>query len=182
MSKCNMCDKPAAARGLCKPHYYSMRRKKQLNVFSLKCNPLKDRLMSKFSVAENGCWIWNGHKNDVGYPMIWKDGKAVRAHREMYKLFVGELDENKVVCHKCDTPSCVNPDHLFSGTRLDNNRDAVSKNRQAFGERNGHARLSNEQVEAIRQDTRSQSKIAIEYKISQSHVSRIKSREAWRIA
>jgi hypothetical protein len=52
--------------------------------------------MEKFNIDASGCWVWDGHKNDVGYPMIWLDGKAVRAHREMYKIFNGELTDDAV--------------------------------------------------------------------------------------
>lgn len=174
MTKCRLCDQTVIGRGLCRKHYYQFRNSGGLDAFDKKHKPIKDRLREKFDVSENGCWLWNGHKNQAGYPMIWLNGKAVRAHREMYKLFKNDLTDDLVLCHTCDTPSCVNPAHLFTGTRLENNRDAVEKKRNAFGMKNGHTRLTVLQISEIFADTRAQSEIAATYGINQSHVSRIK--------
>lgn len=179
MNICKFCDEKVAARGLCKSHYYSIARTSGLQAFSKKQVPLKDRLMSKFKIDSFGCWLWTGVKNSAGYAMIWKDGKAVRAHREMYKIFVGQLHNSLVVCHICDTPHCINPKHLFAGTRLENNNDAKTKARNAFGEKNGHAKLTGFQIAAIRSDTRKQMLIAADYGVTQSHISRIKSKDVW---
>lgn len=179
MNSCILCDKTVISRGLCKSHYYSMRRAYSLSAFKKKEIPLRDRLMSKFAVAQNGCWLWTGVKNDAGYPMIWKDGKAVRAHREIYKLFKNDLTDELMVCHKCDIPSCVNPEHLFIGTHLDNNRDAKSKLRNAYGEKHGKARLTKLQIIEICNDKRKQKEIAMDFGVCQSHISRIKSGLVW---
>ena len=85
------------------------------------------------------CWIWVASKRNKGYGAIsWKDkdsGKMIqeRAHRLSYRLFVGLNPSNLFVLHKCDNPACCNPDHLFLGTKADNNRDMVEKGRHVPG-------------------------------------------------
>jgi hypothetical protein len=96
---------------------------------------LKERFESKYIPEPNsGCWIWIGQTNDAGYGLI-KDfsSKNVRglerAHRVSWRLHRKEEIGNMVLCHKCDNPSCVNPNHLFLGTPLDNVRDMYNKKR-----------------------------------------------------
>jgi len=121
----------------------------------------------------SGCWEF---ANDCfnGYGAFWLDGKNVAAHRVSYTLFVGPVGD-KCVCHHCDNRRCVRPDHLFLSDRAGNNLDAVLKLRHAFGERNGHAKLSAKKVAAIKADTGAQTTIARRHGISPCHVSRIKS-------
>lgn len=80
-------------------------------------------------VIENGCWIWQGSKNDKGYGRIRSGKKTFRAHRVSYEAFHGPIPKGHGVLHKCDNPSCINPDHLFSGTQFDNMSDASTKGR-----------------------------------------------------
>lgn len=79
----------------------------------------------------NECWIWNGSKRPgrVTYGSAWKDGKLHPAHRVSWELSYGKIKEGMFVLHKCDVGLCVNPNHLFLGTHLDNMRDMVSKGR-----------------------------------------------------
>jgi hypothetical protein len=121
------------------------------------------------------CWLWTGSKNSYGYGIILMPGsRPVRAHRYAYEKWVGHIPEGLVVMHICDTPACVKPSHLRVGDRSDNNRDAVAKHRNAFGERNGQHRLTKAQIDAIRADPRAGIVIGAEYGVHQSHVSRIK--------
>lgn len=144
-------------------------------------NTLTDRFMAKVSKADDGCWRWVGHARPDGYGLIWKDGRAQRANRVSFELFNGPLEPGQVVCHRCDNPSCVNPDHLFSGTRLENNRDAVIKDRHPRGERNGQSRLSVDDVLAIRSMRGTpQATIARQFKIHQSTVSDIWTGRRWK--
>lgn len=82
-----------------------------------------------------GCWLWTLSSNGDGYGIIFKKRKEkkVYAHRFSYQMYKGKIPDGMIVCHKCDTPSCVNPDHLFVGTDGDNVRDCVSKGRHKFG-------------------------------------------------
>jgi len=96
---------------------------------------LKERFDCKYEiVTESGCWIWTAAIDKKGYGRInvsTKDGRrSVLAHRISYTLDSGNELGNMCVCHSCDTPACVNPDHLFLGTNQDNTDDMMSKGRQ----------------------------------------------------
>lgn len=77
----------------------------------------------------SGCWLWITGVNKRGYGVLTICQKQHGAHRVSYQAFKGQIPDGLVVMHKCDTPSCVNPDHLSTGTVLDNNKDAASKRR-----------------------------------------------------
>ena len=76
-----------------------------------------------------GCWLWSGHEQPNGYGVISFNNKQVRTHRLSYLLYNGPILPGKIVMHKCDTPQCVNPDHLKSGTQAENLKDMKQKGR-----------------------------------------------------
>lgn len=86
-------------------------------------------ILTKTIETEKGCLEWKGSKNQSGYGLIGIQGSLWQTHRAVYHFLVGEIPEGLFICHKCDNPSCINPEHLFVGTRQDNNRDAVNKGR-----------------------------------------------------
>lgn len=109
-----------------------------------------DVFRSMVNFQKDGCWEWLGLKNGQGYGCIQLIS-GLKAHRLAFVLFNG-VDPKNLVCHKCDNPGCVNPDHLFEGSHLDNKRDSVLKNRhtQPKGELNIKAKLTEADVRAIR--------------------------------
>lgn len=111
---------------------------------------LKDRFDRLWMPEPNsGCWIWSGLTNSRGYGRIVVSGHDQRAHRVSYELYCGPIPDGKLVCHRCDVPSCVNPAHLFLGGAADNHHDMRSKGRGAVGARHGRAKLSEANVAAI---------------------------------
>ncbi len=127
-----------------------------------------------------GCWLWLGLLNPSGYGKFYIKPKYRGAHRVMWEQHNGEIPEGIFVLHRCDTPSCVNPSHLFLGTNKDNLLDASRKGRIAHGERAGKCKLTKEQVLKIRVDSRPNSQIATEYGVRSNQVSRIKCEKTWR--
>ena len=123
-----------------------------------------------------GCWNWSGAKNDQGYGEFFcKElfkGVHTRAHRVSYLIYNGEFSHKAYVCHKCDNPSCVNPDHLFLGTPFENSMDKTKK------QRNGNTKVTIEQVRQIKNKFRSGvrvKEIAKEYGLSDRYVREIRS-------
>lgn len=132
------------------------------------------------------CWLWMGGDEDYGYGRYCFNGKRRRAHALAFEFSTGIKTNGKCVCHKCDVRTCVNPDHLFLGTRADNLRDMWAKgrgvNNPKLGEKHGMAKLKELQVLEIRarlKTRESQSSIAKSYGVSQSQISLIKLRKEW---
>lgn len=89
------------------------------------------RFWSKVNKTKS-CWEWIACVNEAGYGMIGTTGKKIdRAHRVSYRIHFGEIPERMFVCHKCDNPRCVNPEHLFIGTNQDNVNDMILKKRNS---------------------------------------------------
>lgn len=95
------------------------------------------------------CWEWKGY-TEKGYGLVFYNGKKMWAHR-LALILSGFPDQHELLaCHSCDNPSCCNPNHLRFDTHQSNTHDAVSRNRHAWGERNGHSRLTENDVIDIR--------------------------------
>src|SRR5690348_7112088 len=97
-------------------------------------DPVK-RFWSKVEKTD-GCWIWRGTMNGVGYGVFWlpmgkprNANSRVYAHRLSYEMHEGKIPDGMFICHRCDNPACVNPDHLFLGTQSDNMTDCSRKGR-----------------------------------------------------
>lgn len=139
----------------------------------------------------DGCWEWQGCRSHRGYGRIQVDGRPHEAHRIAFQLVLGNIPSGLFVCHHCDNPPCVRPDHLFLGTCADNHADMVQKGRgpvfpanaqYAKGEKHGKAILSDLQVFAIRQllsTGRTQSSIAAEFGVCTATIGHIKTGRRW---
>lgn len=100
--------------------------------------PAPDRFWAKVRESD-GCWEWTAHRKPNGYGCFGIDRRTTEyAHRMAYQLSVGPIPAGFEICHHCDNPGCVRPDHLFLGTRTDNMRDAKDKNRLWTGPRVDH--------------------------------------------
>lgn len=100
---------------------------------------LYERLVARIRKDENGCWLWTGPVRSTKWPQnrygyiggVWNGAKhkTLHTHRAMMIALHGPLTKEQVICHRCDVPLCINPDHLFVGTMADNIRDSRAKNR-----------------------------------------------------
>ncbi len=134
------CNSPLKAGGLCGKHYLRRLRTGSVDRKTWAGGRTPEgRFWPYVSKSEQGCWLWTGVCNSKGYGrVINHDGafglpRNTGAHRFSWCLHFGLIPDGLLVCHKCDTPLCVRPDHLFLGTALDNTRDAISKGRFRTG-------------------------------------------------
>ena len=132
------------------------------------------------------CLIWHSNRDAKGYGRVYIDGKYRGLHRLVWEVVNGaEIPQGYCVCHTCDNPPCIWPEHLWIGTKAQNTLDRDLKRRNWFGPRNrgetnARAKLTDAQVRAIRADPRLQRMIAVEYGITTSSVSEIKAGKRWK--
>ena len=150
-----------------------------------KSRPLADRLLEKTEPELNtGCLLWAGSVNHKGYGVIMvRKGYNKSTHRVAWEVANGRaIPDGLHVLHKCDTPSCVNPDHLWLGTNRDNVRDCFAKGRRLVGAarlKPSNTKLSTEIAEAIRKSPLSDKALASQYGVAHSLIHRIKTGQAW---
>lgn len=106
---------------------------------------MADRFWCKVDIkGVNDCWEWQAAKFPNGYGSFRVNSTRTSvAHRIAFLLHTGNLSDDKIICHTCDNPSCVNPNHLFEGTHSDNANDMVSKGRHSSKNRNQKGELNN---------------------------------------
>lgn len=155
-------------------------------------NPLPAGFMGKVQKSDGGCWEWTGCIQGNGYGRVRTNGRTHYTHRLAYEHFHGEIPPGNDVCHRCDNRRCCNPDHLFTGTRLDNMKDAKTKGRVAAGEqlsvihqgsKTHLAKLVEDDVIAIRRDREkgaSTAELAERFSVSVDNIRRIVRRNTWR--
>ena len=184
------CERSAVSKGYCDKHYRRMLKRGNVNNFGsrkVEDGNAVERFHKKYEISESGCWIWKAGARPNGkgvlYPRHWTDDKkSTGAHRFSFELMHGAIPNGMYVCHKCDTPMCVNPDHLFIGTHHENMNDMVRKKRSFIGRgenKKGRSKLTNWQADQIRKTDISQQKLAAMFGVSQTTISRIKRRESY---
>jgi hypothetical protein len=148
-------------------------------------NTLARAMLNVEPDLNSGCWLWSGGMLKSGYGRTAYRNRGVMAHRFIYEQTRGTIPRGFMALHKCDTPSCVNPDHIFLGTAAHNAADCAAKGRlnTPRGEDHGCAKLTAAEVKEIRDLARlrvmPQSRIATDYGISQANVSLIKNGHGW---
>lgn len=152
------------------------------------CYDFPTRFRQSIQIAPNDCWNWTGFRNPKGYGRVGVKGKLILAHRYVYQQSHGPIPTGLCVCHKCDNPSCVNPDHLFLGTNYVNVRDRWTKDRcnHPKGEKSGNSKLDEIAVRDILENCqprisgRSMAFYASKYSVSDSLIEFIIKRKAWK--
>jgi hypothetical protein len=146
---------------------------------------LSDRFWAKVSKQESGCWEWTGAKTN-GYGVIGVRRNTIeKAHRISYMIHKGDFQQAMCVCHVCDNPGCVNPEHLFIGTHRDNAADRDAKGRAVQkpvrGEDQGLAKLTENSVRRIRivAGAMSLQKLADLFGVSKKSILNVVQRKTW---
>lgn len=160
---------------------------------------IAQRFDAKWTPEPNtGCFLWTAARDRDGYGVFWDGEFNRKAHRYAYSIAFGTIPDGALVCHRCDTPECVNPEHLWVGTHADNLKDRDQKGRTASGDINGAraqpetrprgwrhpaSKLTDGQVKEIRRrcaDGESQTAVARDFGVRSTNVNAIVLRKAWR--
>jgi hypothetical protein len=137
--------------------------------------------------SDDQCWLWTGAKSYYGYGQIRVSQNPTRfklAHRLSYEIHKGPIAPTaNVIRHSCDTPLCVNPDHLHAGTQADNLADMDAKGRRRTGSRvgdmNGRAIMTPDDIHKIRQSDESYAKLAAKFGVSKGTIAAIVTKRNW---
>ena len=153
----------------------------------LKRTPLEDRFWPKVDkLGPDDCWLWRASRDGAGYGMIKIGGGAkgnYRAHQASL-IIAGKSrpTEDHCALHTCDNPSCVNPSHLWWGTKTENNRDRATKGRSANmnGMRSSRSKLDDEAIRIIRGSKDDNAAMAQRFSVTKENISMIRLRKTWK--
>ncbi len=148
------------------------------------------RLLDKIIKDDNGCWNYQGAISDKGYgdfnvPKPEGGYKRVRAHRYSYEHYKGELKQGEKISPICNNRRCCNPDHWEITTQRERTKksfDSGNRNKEEYkqtGEDNRNAQLTWADVDKIRLSVKSNAELAIQYGVSEKHISRIRNHTRW---
>lgn len=146
--------------------------------------PPDERFNLYIKENSNGCIEWTGSKRN-SYGRFYVNGKVGSAHRYAWERVHGPIKDNLCVLHECDNPSCINVQHLFLGSQVDNIADMVKKGRHArlCGSANGNSKLSEENITKIRDLLKRgavQNYLATEFNVTYQQISAIKTGKNWK--
>lgn len=124
------CDRKSRTRALCGKHYQSKAAREEYGAQPrVHMHSLAERLSQYEIDPVTGCWLWSAGRGGMGYGVVVVGAGKKPAHRASYEFHVGPIPPGAHVCHRCDTPLCIRPDHLFLGSHADNMADMAAKNR-----------------------------------------------------
>lgn len=177
------CDKKCTRNLYCDKHYYRFKKYGNPDIvksrYQKKDYTLEQLFLNSFiKKNEDACWEWRGPLNDWGYGRLNHSSHHIAAHRFSYQYFVGDFEESLFVCHHCDNPKCVNPNHLFLGDAQTNMDDMVKKGRHI-----GNSKLSPEQVIEIKKrlaNGESRKLIAKCYDVQRQAIDNIANNKSWK--
>lgn len=182
------CLKGVCARGLCQMHYWRLMRHGSVHHSRIKRafrrgNSPNETFRAYVTISDtDDCIAWGGTRQSSGYGEFSCLGIKYLAHRFSYSLHNGEIPDGMFVRHTCDNPPCVNPRHLLMGPPALNVQDMVSRDRHSRGERNGHAKLTRDDVTGILQMLSTgmpQRGIAEKYGVTPQTITDIKKGRSW---
>jgi DNA-binding XRE family transcriptional regulator len=161
------------------------------------------RILDRLAI-QDGCWLWTGALDERGRGRVWRNGKIMIHHRAVWEILIGEIPQGALLCHHCDNPQCANPSHLYVGTDQSNVNDMMqrgrhwtmknremaravgrrtgSQNNWATGTDNPKAKLTPEQVCAIRSSREKTKDLAAQYGVNRTTIQRIRAGKQWTAA
>ncbi len=140
------------------------------------CKPIQYIIDEK-----KGCHLCISHTQDTpGYTYLKRNGKSQGTHCYLYKITKGEIKKGNVIMHMCNTPQCINPEHLEQGTRQDDTNHKVLSGRHCYGEKHPRAKLTEEQVMMIRSSEEKGVKLGKELGYDSSAISKIRKNKRWK--
>lgn len=169
------------AKGYCSTHYKRYRRHgdaAHLTRLPRGSSPEEALRFAGWQVDHGSqCWNFAGHLDADGYGVITKGSAPYRAHRAAHEVWIGPIPGGHLIRHTCDNRRCINPSHLLTGLPADNTRDAQERERLANGERHGMHKLTDDEVDAMRDEYArggvTQRALALQYGCSQAQVNNV---------
>lgn len=142
---------------------------------------LRATLLNRARLTDHGCWEWQASKDGAGYGQISVRNRTRRAHRVAFEAFKHEIPQGAVLCHSCDNPSCINPEHLRVGTQKDNARDREMRGRRDVkGEQIGTAKLTEQDALAIKMSDLPARVLSDIFSVDKSQIWNIRAGRSWK--